>query len=50
MIRQATVEDLKLTSESLELITRRGYNRQKDLFTDLERIISSVDDDTSPWF
>lgn len=44
LIRQATAQDMQLARESLVLISRRGFDRRKDLQAELGKVIASSDD------
>jgi hypothetical protein len=40
LLRVATLDDLNLARQSLDLIERRGFNRKKDLLSDFETILA----------
>jgi hypothetical protein len=44
LIEHSNTEDLQVAREAVELITRRGYERGKDLRADLGRVLAMCPD------
>jgi len=42
LLKVASIEDLNLAQESLDLIARRGFDREKDLHGELARLLDST--------